>query len=208
MANTFLAAQGIDGRQVAVRAGPSGNRAQDHCTWRRKAAAAILLPTDVVVAKEFKADAAHRTVAVGADRAPTKWCWMSAPTPSRPSRTGWTTPGRWCGTARSAPSKPRPSTRAPWRRRKPWPRRTKAGKLLSRGGRRRYGGGAGPCRRGGRFHLCLDRGRGIPGMAGRQELPGVAALQTHNRGQTMDLDELNAHRQEDGGHGQGPAGGR
>jgi phosphoglycerate kinase len=69
MANTFLAAQGIavgkslyevdhleTARKVIHMAGQSG--------------AAILLPTDVVVAKEFKKNAAHRTVPVseiGAD---------------------------------------------------------------------------------------------------------------------------------------------
>jgi phosphoglycerate kinase len=65
MANTFLAAQGFGigkslyepdhletARQVIHMAGQSG--------------AAILLPTDVVVAREFKKDAAHRTVAISA----------------------------------------------------------------------------------------------------------------------------------------------
>jgi phosphoglycerate kinase len=65
MANTFLAAQGFGigkslyepdhletARQVIQMAGQSG--------------AAILLPTDVVVAREFKKDAAHRTVAISA----------------------------------------------------------------------------------------------------------------------------------------------
>jgi phosphoglycerate kinase len=63
MANTFLAAQGIavgkslyepdhleTARKVIRQAGESG--------------AALLLPTDLVVAKEFKAGAAHRTVSV------------------------------------------------------------------------------------------------------------------------------------------------
>jgi phosphoglycerate kinase len=64
MANTFLAAQGClvghslyepeyleTARRIAAAAGQSG------CV--------LLLPTDVVVAKEFKKDAAHRTVGTG-----------------------------------------------------------------------------------------------------------------------------------------------
>ena len=63
MANTFLAAQGI-------KVGKSLYE-PDHLETARKIMAAaqkngavILLPTDVVVAKEFKANAAHRTVPV------------------------------------------------------------------------------------------------------------------------------------------------
>jgi phosphoglycerate kinase len=63
MANTFLAAQGI-------KVGKSLHE-PDHFETARKvihmateSGAAILLPTDVVVAKEFKAGAAHRTVPV------------------------------------------------------------------------------------------------------------------------------------------------
>ena len=64
MANTFLAAQGI-------KIGKSLHE-PDHLETARKvihmateSGAAILLPSDVVVAKEFKAGAAHRTVPVG-----------------------------------------------------------------------------------------------------------------------------------------------
>ena len=63
MANTFLAAQGI-------KIGKSLHE-PDHLETARKvihmateSGAAILLPSDVVVAKEFKAGAAHRTVPV------------------------------------------------------------------------------------------------------------------------------------------------
>ena len=69
MANTFLAAQGIAVGKSLYEA--------DHLETARKvihmagqSGAAILLPTDVVVAKEFKKNAAHRTVPVseiGAD---------------------------------------------------------------------------------------------------------------------------------------------
>jgi phosphoglycerate kinase len=63
MANTFLAAQG-------VRVGKSLYEPDHLETARRvihmagESGAAILLPTDVVVAKDFKAGAAHRTVPV------------------------------------------------------------------------------------------------------------------------------------------------
>ncbi|MES2293313.1 MAG: phosphoglycerate kinase [Pseudomonadota bacterium] len=64
MANTFLAAQGITiGKSLYE---------PDHLETARKvvhmateSGAVILLPTDVVVAKEFKEDAAHRTASVG-----------------------------------------------------------------------------------------------------------------------------------------------
>ncbi len=63
MANTFFAAQGIAIGKSLYEA--------DHLETARKvvhmateSGAAILLPVDVVVAKEFKAEAAHRTVAV------------------------------------------------------------------------------------------------------------------------------------------------
>jgi phosphoglycerate kinase len=64
MANTFLAAEGI-------KVGKSLYEA-DHLDTARKiiaaasdSGAAILLPVDVVVAKEFKANAAHRTTTTG-----------------------------------------------------------------------------------------------------------------------------------------------
>ena len=63
MANTFLAAEGVAVGKSLYEA--------DHLETARKviklsteSGAAILLPTDVVVAKEFKANAAHRTVPV------------------------------------------------------------------------------------------------------------------------------------------------
>ena len=64
MANTFLAAQGVNVGKSLYEA--------DHLETARKvihmaneSGAAILLPTDLVVAKEFKAGAAHRTVGCG-----------------------------------------------------------------------------------------------------------------------------------------------
>jgi len=64
MANTFLAAQGVAVGKSLYEA--------DHLETARKvlhmaaeSGAVILLPSDVVVAKEFKENAAHRTVPVG-----------------------------------------------------------------------------------------------------------------------------------------------
>jgi phosphoglycerate kinase len=65
MANTFLAAQGLEvGKSLCER---------DHLVTAReilraslREGVAIVLPTDAVVAKEFEADAEHRTVAVTA----------------------------------------------------------------------------------------------------------------------------------------------
>ena len=64
MANTFLAAQGINVGKSLYEA--------DHLETARKvihmaneSGAVILLPTDLVVAKEFKPGAAHRTVSAG-----------------------------------------------------------------------------------------------------------------------------------------------
>jgi phosphoglycerate kinase len=64
MANTFLAAQGIGVGKSLYE--------PDHLETARKvihmaagSGAALLLPNDVVVAKEFKPGAAHRTVAIG-----------------------------------------------------------------------------------------------------------------------------------------------
>ena len=63
MANTFLAAQGIKvGKSLCER--DHFETAREVIHMAGEAGAAILLPTDVVVAKEFKAGAAHRTVPV------------------------------------------------------------------------------------------------------------------------------------------------
>ncbi len=64
MANTFLAAQGIEvGKSLCER--DQLETAREILKKAEDAGAAILLPLDAVVAKEFKANAAHRTVPVG-----------------------------------------------------------------------------------------------------------------------------------------------
>ena len=88
MANTFLAAQGVAVGKSLYEA--------DHLETARKvlhmateSGAVILLPSDVVVAKEFKENAAHRTVPDGPDRRQTRWCWMWARPPSRLLKTAF-----------------------------------------------------------------------------------------------------------------------
>jgi phosphoglycerate kinase len=65
MANTFLAAQGIEvGKSLCER--DQLQTARDILKAATESGAAIVLPVDVVVAKEFKAHASHRTVDVNA----------------------------------------------------------------------------------------------------------------------------------------------
>jgi len=68
MANTFLAAQGL-GVGKSLYEADHLQTARDIIAAASKTGAAIVLPTDAVVAKEFKAQAAHRTAAVGDVRA-------------------------------------------------------------------------------------------------------------------------------------------
>ena len=164
MANTFLAAQGFAVGKSLYE--------PDHLETARKvihmateSGAAILLPTDVVVAKEFKADAAHRTVPVDRRSAPTRWCWMSGPATIAAFEK------RLANTATLVWNGPFGAFETP-----PFDARHGGGgqggaagdqgrPAVVGGGRRRYGRGPGPCRGGRGFHLCLDRGRGISGMA-------------------------------------------
>jgi phosphoglycerate kinase len=63
MANTFLAAEGIEvGKSLVER--DHIETAQKVIHMANESGAALLLPVDAVVAKEFKAHAAHRTVGV------------------------------------------------------------------------------------------------------------------------------------------------
>jgi phosphoglycerate kinase len=65
MANTFLAAQGIDvGKSLAEH--DMTNTATEILAKARAAGCTIVLPTDVVVAREFAANAANETVAANA----------------------------------------------------------------------------------------------------------------------------------------------
>ena len=65
MANTFLAAQGVDvGKSLAEH--DMADTAREILAKADEAACEVLLPVDIVVAKEFKADAAHETLDVNA----------------------------------------------------------------------------------------------------------------------------------------------
>jgi phosphoglycerate kinase len=65
MANTFLVAQGVEvGKSLAER--DMAGTAREILAKAKAAGCAIHLPVDVVVARAFKAGAAHETVAVGA----------------------------------------------------------------------------------------------------------------------------------------------
>jgi len=65
MANTFLAAQGIDvGKSLAEH--DMTDTATEILTKAKAAGCTIVLPTDVVVAREFAANAANETVAADA----------------------------------------------------------------------------------------------------------------------------------------------
>lgn len=65
MANTFLVAQGVEvGKSLAER--DMAETAREILAKAKTAGCAIHLPVDVVVAREFKAGAAHETVAAGA----------------------------------------------------------------------------------------------------------------------------------------------
>ncbi|WP_281856448.1 phosphoglycerate kinase [Litoreibacter halocynthiae] len=65
MANTFLAAQGIGvGKSLAEH--EMANTARDIIAKAKTTGCEIILPRDIVVAKEFKENAQHQTVATGA----------------------------------------------------------------------------------------------------------------------------------------------
>ncbi len=170
MANTFLAAEGVDVGKSLYE--------PDHVETARKviklsteSGAAILLPTDVVVAKEFKANAAHRTVPV---RQVAKDEMILDVGPATVEEFGkflhntrtlvWNgpfgafeTPPFDAGTVAAARS---------W-----WPTRTKAGLLLSVAGGGDTVSALNHAQRGRQFLVCLDGGRRLPGMVGR---PGTA----------------------------------
>jgi len=123
MANTFLAAQG-------VKIGKSLYE-PDHLDTARKvthmaaeSGAALLLPTDVVVAKDFKAGAAHRTVPI-AQIGDDEMVLDVGPDSIKAFETRLAAP--WYGTAPSAPSRSSPSMPERWRRPGRWPVRQKGG---------------------------------------------------------------------------------
>jgi hypothetical protein len=167
MANTFLAARGDQCRQVAVRARSRRRPPADHDLEKAKAAAAIVLPVDGVVAREFKADAASDVVviAVPADAMILDVGPKSIEAVNRLDR-----PRADAGLERPARRlRDRALRHGDRRAAKHAAGRPRHGQARLGGRRRRHGGGAQPCRRGRRLHLCLDRGRRLPRMDGRQD---------------------------------------
>ena len=171
MANTFLAAEGIAVGKSLYEA--------DHLETARsvihmanEAGAAILLPVDVVVAKEFKPDAPHRTVPVSeiGSRRDDPGCRPDKSIAEFRNRLQGTRTLVWNGPLGAFETQPfdRGHGGGGTIGRKPDPGRP----ATLRGGRRRHGGGARSCGRGGRVYLCLDRGRRVSGMAGRQGIAG------------------------------------
>ena len=116
MANTFLAAKGIDvGKSLCEH--DLADTARAIMGKAEAAGCAILLPADVVVAREFKAGAAHEVVAGRCLPAGRDDPRRGAARPPRRSSRSSRTPARWSGTARSVPSRSRRSTPRPTRRR-------------------------------------------------------------------------------------------
>ena len=120
MAFTFLAADGIDvgasrhedeaGQQTARRA----------MTEARERDCLLLLPSDVVAADRFAADADTRVVA--ADAIPAGWMGLDiGPATAERYGAGWPRPARSSGTARWACSSWPRSPPARWRWPAPWP---------------------------------------------------------------------------------------
>ena len=131
MANTFLAARGIDvGKSLCEH--DLADTANAIMMEADKAGCAIVLPVDVrrrprVQGRRGQRDRRRRRRSRRRDD-PRRRPEASV---ERWSTPGSTRPRRWSGTARSAPSRSRPSTRRPFRRRSTPPRRPRAGTLVS-----------------------------------------------------------------------------
>ena len=120
MANTFLHAQGIHvGKSLCEK--DLALTALDILAKAKAAKCAVLLPVDVVVAREFKAGAANSVV--DANACPDDQMILDVGPKSIALSTSrkWPAAPRWSGTGRSAPSKSRRSTPAPWPWHGPWP---------------------------------------------------------------------------------------
>ncbi len=146
MANTFLAAEGIAIGKSLYEA--------DHLETARKvvhmateSGAVILLPSDVVVAKEFKEDAAHRTVPTG-EIAPDEMVLDVGPATVQAFQNRLITTKTlvWNGPLGAFEMRAfRPGNRGGG---ESGCGGDQGGRSFVGGGRRRYGRGAGPCGRG------------------------------------------------------------
>ena len=167
MANTFLAAQGMNvGKSLCEHEMLDNARAI--MEKAKKAGCEIVLPTDAVVAAEFKEGAASTTVpvdsgTVGQDD-PRRRPEVDRDLNSRLA--GYKTLV-WNGPLGAFEVTPFDTgTNAVAREAA---KLTKAGQAAERRRRRRHGGGAGACRRRGRLLLRLDGGRRLPRVDGGQD---------------------------------------
>ncbi len=175
MANTFLAAQGKAVGKSLCEHDLAGT-AREILEKAKAAGCEIVLPVDALAATEFKAHAAHRVASV--DDIKADEMMLDAGPASIDNVIAEVEDGEDRGVERSV-------------------RRLRAAALRHRHGgggescggadrrrqaalgrrRRRHGGGAEPCRRCRPLHLCLDGGRRLPGMAGRQGAAGGRGAQ-------------------------------
>ena len=117
MVFTFLAAQGHEvGKSLLEE--DQVETCREYLQRSAETGVEIVLPTDVVVAPEFKADAPPTTVAGRRDARRTRSGWTSARSPARRSPRRSRAPARSSGTARWGSSSSRPSPRAPARSRR------------------------------------------------------------------------------------------
>ena len=146
MANTFLAARGVDvGKSLCEH--DLKDTVIEILDAADKADCTVHLPYDVVVAKEFRANPPTRTVNVHEVEADEMI--LDDLSHSRVERSAWRL-------RNSAVRRGDGGTRADRSRAHP------VGRFDFGRGRRRYRGGAQPCRRGRSLQLRLDRGRGLP----------------------------------------------
>ena len=167
MANTFLAAQGIDvGKSLCEH--DLADTAREIMAKAEAAGCAILLPADVVVAREFKAGAAHEIVPANAcppdamilDAGPAAIAAIAAAFAAARTLV-------WNGPLGAFEIPPfNAATDAAARQAASL---TRAGQAAVGRRRRRHGGGAERQRVGRGLHLRLDRRRRLPRVAGGQD---------------------------------------
>ena len=174
MANTFLAAEGV-GVGKSLYEPDHLETARQVIRMANDAGAVILLPKDVVVAKEFKAGAAHRTVPANAIAADEMALDVGPDSiKAFENRLLTTRTLVWNGPFGAFETEPfdQGTVAGGAIGRQPDPRRP----AFVGGGRRRHGCGACACGRGERFYLCVHRRRRLPGMAGRKSPAGRGSL--------------------------------
>ena len=167
MANTFLHAQRRRDRQVPRREGPRRDGAAHHASGRARRAAPSSCRSTRSCAYEFKAGAENRTYGVDAIPADRMILDVGPQSIERidaaindAATLVWNGP---LGAFEIAPFDQGTVAAARHAARAHEGRQARLG-----GRRRRHRRGPEPCRRRRRLHLCLDRGRRLPRMAGGQ----------------------------------------